>query len=221
MTMPERLQADSPTAQDLRRQLVSALGVSGDVRTERVRLALLRVPRHLFVPAGVPLEDAYANWPLPIGLGQTISQPAVVALMTESLNLRGDEHVLEIGTGSGYQAAILGCLSRDVYSVEYFAELAARSGRTLSRLGFDNVHVRHGDGTLGWQEEAPFDRILATAAAPRVPKAWFEQLKDGGVLVAPVGEYGQRLLRFTRRGDRFKREDLGWVAFVPMLPRDA
>lgn len=207
---------DPPEAQRLRERLVEQLVASGDVRDPRVRGALNGVPRHLFVPAGRSLDMAYANRPLSIGHGQTISQPAVVALMTEALELSGPEKVLEIGTGSGYQAAVLSVLAREVYSIELLPELARRSATCLSSHGYDNVHVRQGDGFQGWADEAPFDRIIATAAVATVPAAWFDQLADGGVLVAPVGgEGGQRLFKFRMHGGRTTEEDLGWVAFVP------
>jgi protein-L-isoaspartate(D-aspartate) O-methyltransferase len=197
---------------------VAHLEEIGDVKSERVKKALLEVPRHMFVPAGTPLDQAYANEPLAIGCGQTISQPTVVALMSEALELTGKERVLEIGTGSGYQAALLSVLAAQVYSVEYFAELAESAADRIARLGYTNVQVRCGDGNGGWPEHAPFDRIIATAASPAVPEAWFTQLDEGGVLVAPVGsEWGQSLLRYRKRDGRRTMEDLGWVAFVPLL----
>jgi protein-L-isoaspartate(D-aspartate) O-methyltransferase len=211
-------EADGPEARALRAHLVSYLIESGDLRSEAVRRALLRVPRHLFVPRGEPLEEAYANRPLPIGRGQTISQPAVVAIMTEALALGGDERVLEIGTGSGYQAAVLSELAREVYSVEILADLARTSASRLAELGYANVHVRHGDGAAGWPAHAPFDRILATAAAPAIPDAWMDQLSAGGILVAPVGEEEQRLLRVRKGTPDSIVEDLGPVRFVPVLP---
>jgi protein-L-isoaspartate(D-aspartate) O-methyltransferase len=215
MNTAERCDLDSPAALELRGRLVSQLTQLEGLRSDRVRRALLQVPRHLFVPAEVNLEDAYANEPIPIGQDQTISQPVVVALMTEALELKGNERVLEIGTGSGYQAAVLAELARDVCSVEIVPELAKRSAQVLKRLGYRNVHVLRGDGSRGCPERAPFDRVLATAATPDVPPAWFDQLEDGGVLVAPVGELGgQRLLRFEKRADQTTCENLGWVSFV-------
>jgi protein-L-isoaspartate(D-aspartate) O-methyltransferase len=212
-------EGDSAQAQELRRYLVSHLEDMGELHDARVKEALLRVPRHRFVPKGELLADAYANIPLPIGQGQTISQPAVVAVMTEALELTGDERVLEVGTGSGYQAAVLSLLAREVYSIEILPELAGRAARRLAQLGYANVHVTQGDGACGWPEHAPFDRILVTAAARTVPEEWIAQLREGGILVAPVGDSGgQQLLRFRKRSGRTSREDLGWVAFVPMLP---
>jgi chemotaxis protein methyltransferase CheR len=213
---------DPPLAQQLRRDLVDYLAMLGEVRTERVKDALNRVPRHLFLGPTEQLEAAYENRPLPIGYDQTISQPAVVALMTEALELSGSERVLEVGTGSGYQAAVLSVLAREVFSIELVPELAKSSAERLANLGYANVQVRQGDGYRGWPEEAPFDRIIVTAAAPSVPAAWFEQLAEGGILVAPVGvEWGQHLLRYRKRGGRTSKEDLGWVVFVPCRHREA
>ncbi len=180
---------------------------------------MIRVPRHLFVPEA-SLDEAYRNEPLPIGHGQTISQPFIVGLMTEALELAGNERVLEIGTGSGYQAAILSLLAGSVHSVEIVRELAEESRARLAHLGYDNVRVRAGDGYAGWPEEAPFDRIIVTAAAEKVPAALFAQLANGGILVIPVGQSDrtQRLLRYRRTGRRLAREDLGAVRFVPMVP---
>jgi chemotaxis protein methyltransferase CheR len=208
--------ADPPRARELRDRLVAYLAEIGDIHGERVKEALRSVPRHLFVPADESLDVAYANCPLPIGHGQTISQPTVVAVMADALELSGSERVLEIGTGSGYHAAVLSLLAREVYSVEIVPELAESSAARLRQLGCANVHVREGDGRLGWPEHAPFDRILATAAPVAVPQAWFEQLAEGGILVAPVGGgWGQSLLRYRKHRGETNREDLGPVAFVP------
>jgi protein-L-isoaspartate(D-aspartate) O-methyltransferase len=220
-TAVNRPELDPPDARDLRSRLVAELAEAGDVKTERVRRALLRVPRHLFVPRRVSLEDAYANRPLPIGHGQTISQPAVVAWMTDALELSGGERVLEIGTGSAYQAAVLSILARRVYSVELVPELAERSGRLLRDLGYDNVLVARGDGALGWASRAPFDRVIAAAATPLLPQAWLDQMGDGAILVAPLGDdRGQMLVKLTRHGDSLVRQDLGLVSFVPLLSDD-
>jgi protein-L-isoaspartate(D-aspartate) O-methyltransferase len=173
------------------------------------------VPRHLFVDGSI--ERAYRDRPLPIGWGQTISQPSIVALMSELLNLGGTERVLEIGTGSGYQAAVLAHLAAHVDSIEIIPALAEAARSRLKTLGFANVDVRIGDGNLGWPERAPFDRILLTAAPPSVPNRLLDQLADGGVLVAPVGpEDGQRLVRWRKRAGALV-EDLGRVVFVPMV----
>lgn len=209
---------DSPGARLLREHLVSSLIARGDLHPGRVADAMRAVPRHAFIPE-VPLDDAYADTPMPIGFDQTISQPAVVAIMTEALELSGRERVLEIGTGSGYQAAVLGLLSREVDSIETVMELARRSGNRLADLGYANVHVRSGDGYLGWPERAPFDRILVTAAPPAVPQTLLDQLAEGGVLVAPIGPspYDQQLLRYRKSEGRLRVDDLGPVVFVPMV----
>ena len=190
------VELDPAAAQELRRDLVEHLVELGDLREARVKEALLRVPRHRFAGDAVPLTDAYANGPVDIGHGQTISQPSVVAMMTEALELSGSERVLEIGTGSGYQAAVLAELGARVFTIEIIEELAERAKQRLAELGYANVEVRVGDGSAGWPERAPFDRILVTAAAPAIPEALLAQLADGGVLVAPVGgAWGQTLRR--------------------------
>lgn len=207
---------DPARAQKLRQRLVEHLEDLGDVSVLRVRDALLRVPRHLFVPQA-PLLLAYANGPLPIGHGQTISQPTVVAMMTEALELEGTEKVLEIGTGSGYQAAVLSMLCAEVYTIENVPELGDRARALLSELGYANVHARVADGRLGWPEQAPFDRILTTAASAPIPTRLFEQLAEGGVLVGPVGgSWSQNLLRYRKVQGKTVAENLGPVAFVPM-----
>jgi protein-L-isoaspartate(D-aspartate) O-methyltransferase len=213
------LRPDDVHAQQLRARLVAQLERGGELVTARVKEAMLRTPRHVFVPDDESVDDAYANRPLPIGHGQTISQPAVVAWMTEALDLTGAERVLEIGTGSGYQAAVLSQLAREVWSVEFFPDLAAEASARLAALGCRNVHVLSGDGSLGWPDRAPFDRVIATAAARTVPPAWIEQLGDGGVLVAPLGAaWDQQLVRIRKVGGEARAENLGWVQFVPLLP---
>jgi protein-L-isoaspartate(D-aspartate) O-methyltransferase len=208
---------DSPEATALRERMADELSTIGDLTSNRVRQALLRVPRHAFVPSWVPLPRAYANRALAIGYGQTISQPSVVAIMTEALELVGTERVLEIGTGSGYQAALLGVLAGQVYTLEIVAELGARAAIVLQKLGFDNVHASIGDGRRGWPERAPFDRIVVTAGAPAVPTELLEQLGDPGILVAPIGPpSAQRLRRLRKLGGRIFADDLGGVAFVPL-----
>lgn len=178
--------------------------------------ALRQVPRHLFIPENVR-DQAYEDHPLPIGEGQTISQPYIVALMTQLADLGPDDKVLEIGTGSGYQAAVLSQLAREVYSIEILEPLGRRATGTLRRLGYDNVHVRVGDGYGGWPEEAPFDAILVTAAAPdQVPPPLEDQLKVGGRLVIPVGKYFQDLVVLTRTQEGKVRRSVIPVRFVPM-----
>ena len=185
------------------------------VRDPRLLAALRKVERHAFVPAEAAL-GAYGDHPLPIGHGQTISQPYIVAFMTEALRLRGGETVLEVGTGSGYQAAVLGELAGQVYTIEIVEPLARQAGALLQRLGYANVHVRAGDGYAGWPEAAPFDAIMVTAAAPRVPEPLKQQLKDGGRLILPVGDEWQELLLVARHGQRFEEQRVLPVRFVPM-----
>ena len=189
------------------------------VKNPLVLQAMQEVPRHEFVPQA-SRKQAYADGPLPIGHGQTISQPYIVAFMTERLRLCGGERVLEIGTGCGYQAAVLSCIAKEVYSIDLLPELAERAREHLNRLGYTNIVVTSGDGTLGWPEHAPFDGILATASGPSVPEPLKEQLAVGGRLVMPIGEYrfGQSIVRVTRgRGDSFHQERLLDVAFVPLI----
>lgn len=188
------------------------------VRDPRVLAALRKVPRHRFV-LPTQRESAYDDRPLAIGLGQTISQPYIVAYMSEALRLRPTSRVLEIGTGSGYQAAVLAELAREVYSIEIVPALAHRATALLQQLGYRQVHVRVGDGYLGWPEKAPFDAIILTAAPPRIPAPLLAQLRVGGVLVAPVGRGLQRLVRITRVAQGYRREELLGVRFVPMTGR--
>jgi protein-L-isoaspartate(D-aspartate) O-methyltransferase len=185
------------------------------VRDEHTLAAMRKVPRHLFVPPEVA-GQAYADHPLPIGHGQTISQPYIVAFMTEALHLDGDEKVLEVGTGSGYQAAVLAEIVSRVYTIEIVAPLAEEARARLKDLGYSNVEVRAGDGYQGWPEAAPFDAIIVTAAAPRIPEPLMEQLSDGGRLILPVGDAVQELVVVTRRGDRFEKKRVLPVRFVPM-----
>lgn len=192
------------------------------IRDARVLDALRRTPRHLYVPENLR-EQAYDDTPLPIGHGQTISQPYIVGLMTELLQLEPGHKVLEIGTGSGYQAAVLARLAGRVYSIELIPELAARATATLRIAGLRNVEVRTGDGYLGWPAEAPFDRVILTAAPPELPEALVSQLKPGGRLVAPVGRgAGQLLILVTKAKDgQVRRETVIPVRFVPMVPGEA
>jgi protein-L-isoaspartate(D-aspartate) O-methyltransferase len=188
------------------------------VRDRRVLEAMRKVPRHLFVPQSYGAE-AYDDYPLPIGFGQTISQPYIVAFMAEALLLKGEERVLEIGTGSGYQTAVLSTLAGNIRSVERIAALLERARATLESLKIDNVELRLGDGFFGWIEKAPFDAIILSAAPFDIPATILRQLADGGRLVAPVGPSGaQTLVRVTRRGEHFDTEALLDVAFVPMRP---
>lgn len=190
------------------------------IKDKRVIEAMLTVPRHLFVPEEALWSQAYSDFPLPIGEGQTISQPYIVAFMTEALELKGDEKVLEIGTGSGYQTAILSMLAEKVYSVERIAILAARARKVLDLIGCSNVVIRIADGTLGWPAEAPFDAILTTAAAPDIPKCYIEQLKVGGRLVIPVGdEYSQTLVKIIKTEKGIIKQEMGGCRFVKLIGR--
>jgi protein-L-isoaspartate(D-aspartate) O-methyltransferase len=200
-----------------RQQMVEQQLLGRDIRDERVLDAMRRVPRHLFVP---PEHQhlAYRDGPLPIGQEQTISQPYIVALMTQMLALEGDEKVLEIGTGSGYQAAILSQIAREVHTVERHGALARQAQACINALDIKNITVHVGDGTRGWPENAPFNAIITTAAAPKVPKPLLNQLADGGRLVIPVGSrLGQFLEKWHREGDDFHQEKSVAVAFVPLL----
>ena len=186
------------------------------LRDPRLLAALESVPRHLFVPKGYRYS-AYDDNPLPIGFGQTISQPYIVALMTDLLQLQGNERVLEVGAGSGYQAAILGMMAEEVHTVEYVPELASGADNLLKELRMDNVYCHFGDGSLGWPEAAPYAGILVAAAAPQTPKALLEQLEDGGRLVLPVGGRGmQNLEVWERIGGDFESKTISAVAFVPL-----
>jgi protein-L-isoaspartate(D-aspartate) O-methyltransferase len=205
---------DYPQARDrMVRDEVEARGI----RDPLVLAAMRAVPRHLFVPPALERE-AYGPSALPIGSGQTISAPEMVGLMTEALALGGDERILEIGTGSGYQAAVLARISRHVVTIERHPELARRSQRILSELGLDGIVVKVGDGTRGFAGAAPYDRIVITAATPRVPPALFDQLRDGGILVAPVGtRTEQTLKRYTKHGKTVDEESLCQCVFVPLV----
>jgi len=190
------------------------------VRTARVLDAFRTVPRHRFLPPAAA-DQAYEDHPVCIACGQTISQPYMVALMTDALELRGGERVLEIGTGSGYQTAILAELAAEVFSVERLAELSRQAQRVLGELGYDNIRFRTGDGTLGWPDHSPFDCILVTAGGPSIPPSLEEQLADGGRLVMPVGgRGGQDLVRVRRRGRELRRESLGGCVFVRLIGRE-
>ena len=203
-----------------RKRMVEIQIAARGVRDQRVIDAMLKVPRHLFVQEAMSAQ-AYSDTPLPIGFRQTISQPFIVALMTELLELKGGEKVLEIGTGSGYQSAILATLAGHVYTVERIRELALRARQTLDRLGLLNVNLRITDGTTGWEDEAPFDAILVTAGAPGIPDVYLQQLAVGGRLVIPVGtETEQMLVRVRRMEDgSFLREDHGGCRFVKLIGR--
>ena len=204
-------------ASRLREMMVTRQLEPRGITNRRVLEAFLDVPRDEFVP-GVDLTESYGDHPIPIGEGQTISQPYMVAVMTQCLKLTGEEKVLEIGTGSGYQAAILSRLARTVYSVERIESIARRTDELLRRKNYDNINIKVGDGTLGWPEYGPYDGIIVTAGSPGIPSPLVEQLAEGGRLVIPAGSgYSQRLLVLTRRGDEIIQRDEGGCVFVPLI----
>jgi protein-L-isoaspartate(D-aspartate) O-methyltransferase len=201
---------------DLRHRMINEQIIARGIQDERVLDALNRVPRHWFVPEEYA-HIAYSDSPLPIGDGQTISQPYIVALMTELLELEGNEIVLEVGTGSGYQAALLAYLARRVHTIERHANLAEKAKKVLLRLGLTNVSVHVGDGSLGLPKYSPYQAIIVTAAAPRVPQQFFDQLDEEGRLVIPEGGIGGQILdRWRKQGGEYKQEHIAPVAFVPL-----
>jgi protein-L-isoaspartate(D-aspartate) O-methyltransferase len=205
----------APEWEAQRTRMVESQLRARDIRDTRVLAAMGEVPRHLFVPEA-ERDDAYGDFPLPIGYAQTISQPYIVAFMTQALDVSPEHKVLEIGTGSGYQAAILGKLAREVYTIEIVEPLAERSRSLLQQLGFTNVHVRAGNGYLGWPEQAPFDRVMVTAAPADVPPALVEQLKIGGRMAIPVGTTSQELRIMRRTQTGMETIQTLPVRFVPM-----
>jgi protein-L-isoaspartate(D-aspartate) O-methyltransferase len=196
------------------REQIEARGI----KDPRVLAAMRKVPRHLFIDEAL-WPQAYNDYPLPIGEGQTISQPYIVALMTSALELKGDEKVLEIGTGSGYQTAILAELAKSVFTIERVDDLMLKAKKILDRLGYFNVAYKTGDGTLGWPEMAPFQGIIVTAAAPDIPLPYLEQLDVGGRIVIPIGDrWAQMLYKVTKLPNgEFKKENLGGCRFVPLI----
>jgi protein-L-isoaspartate(D-aspartate) O-methyltransferase len=215
-SLDSQSQADAGYAR-ARRLMVEEQLAARDITDRRVLKAMGDVPRHLFVPPEVR-SQAYADYPLPIGEGQTISQPYIVALMTQCLGLKGGEKVLEVGTGSGYQAAVLAELGARVYSIEINPVLAERARRTLEELDYANVAAKAGDGFFGWPAEAPFDAIMVTAAPEKVPPALFDQLKEGGRLIIPLGraDFLQVLTLFTKKNGKPVAREILDVRFVPM-----
>jgi protein-L-isoaspartate(D-aspartate) O-methyltransferase len=207
--------------QDARDQMVRRQIERRGITTEAILEAMRQVPRHEFVPRS-QVDHAYEDRPLPIGYGQTISQPYIVAYMTELVRPDPDDRVLEIGTGSGYQAAVLAEIVDRVYTVEIIPELAATAAQRLSRLGYDDVVVKQADGYYGWEEHAPYDAIVVTAAAEHVPPPLIEQLKDGGRMVIPVGSpfYTQTLMLVEKEGDQVTTRSLTPVRFVPFTRAD-
>jgi len=200
----------------MRRVMVAQQILTRGVKDQRVIQAMLKVPRHKFVPF-LSRSLSYADSPLFIGGGQTISQPYIVALITELLALEGEEKVLEVGTGSGYQAAILAELAKEVYTVEILESLAKRSRKLLASMGYENIKVKCADGYQGWKEFAPFDAIIVTCAPPAMPQELFDQLKEGGKMVVPVGEVYQELILITKENGQAKERNIIPVRFVPMV----
>ena len=207
--------ADHNFYKKLRQQMVEEQICARGVKDEAVLQSMRKVPRHLFIPESYR-DMAYNDTPLPIGEGQTISQPYIVAYMTQALHLKGDEKVLEIGTGSGYQAAILAEISKEVYTIEIVPELAAHAAELLKELGYENIFVKQADGYKGWPEYAPFDAIILTAAPEHIPQPLVEQLKEGGRMVLPLGDEYQDLILVTKREGEIHKQFLLPVRFVPM-----
>jgi protein-L-isoaspartate(D-aspartate) O-methyltransferase len=203
------------TADRMVEEQIAARGIDDP----RVLAAMRTVPRHLFVPPESQ-HEAYEDHPIPIGYGQTISQPYIVAFMTDALRLEPGSVVLEIGVGCGYQTAVLAQIAREVYGVEIIEPLAERASETLASLGYTNVHVRVGDGHEGWREHAPYDRVLVAAAAGAVPQPLVDQLRDGGIIAIPVGEWNQDLQVMRKRGSELETISTIGVRFVPLVKRE-
>ena len=222
---PSPTKSNAPSAQvappkpheraDERKAMVASQLVARDIRDVRVLEAMRKVPRHLFIPEG-RRKEAYEDHAVPIGHRQTISQPYIVGFMSQALKLKPGDRVLEIGTGSGYQAAILGELAKEVYTIEIVPPLGERSKALLARLGYKNIQVRVGDGYKGWPDMAPFDAIIVTAAPPEVPQPLLDQLKVGGRMIIPVGTVRQGLILIQRTKTGYERQNILPVAFVPM-----
>ncbi|MCK5288455.1 MAG: protein-L-isoaspartate(D-aspartate) O-methyltransferase [Candidatus Omnitrophica bacterium] len=210
---------EQPRFKQARQDMVETQIKYRGIKDTRLLKAMLKVKRHLFVPDNLR-NLAYHDKPLPIGEEQTISQPYIVAIMTELLNLDGNEKVLEIGTGSGYQAAILAELAKEVYSIEIVQSLAEQSEKLLEDLGYKNITVKYGDGYRGWEEHAPFDAIIVTCAPPYIPKPLLEQLAEGGRMVIPVGTYLQELKLLEKINSQIKSKSIIPVRFVPMTGGD-
>ena len=205
-----------------REEMVKTQIEERNVKDPRVLNAMRKVPRHRFVPEQ-QRELAYADSPLPIGEGQTISQPYIVAYMTEALRLKADDRVIEVGTGSGYQAAILAEIAREVYSIEILPALAERARQALTATGYTNVYVRTGDGYKGWPEKAPFDAVIVTCAPENIPVPLVDQLREGGRIIIPVGAENsiQKLVRGVKKAGRIETEEVMEVRFVPMVHEQA
>ncbi len=214
---PQTSVSSSPSYLSEQTEMVDQQIIARGIKSEKIIKAFLKVKRHLFVPKKYR-DSAYGDYPLPIGEGQTISQPYIVAFMTHVLNLSRTDRVLEIGTGSGYQAAILGELSDHVFTIEINGPLGKRADRLLKELGYVNVKVKVGDGYKGWKEHAPFDAIIVTCAPTHVPGPLKEQLKEGGRMIIPVGEsYNQKLIYLEKLGGKLRQKSELPVRFVPMV----
>jgi len=212
---PQNMTQGKDTNTAKRTNMVETQIVARGVRDQKVLDAMRRVPRHLYVPEKM-MALAYRDEPLPIGHGQTISQPYIVACMTEALQLTGKEKVLEIGTGSGYQAAVLGEIAKEVYTIEIVEPLAKSAKEILQKQGFTNIHCRFGNGHLGWPEASPFDAIIVTAAPKQIPPKLIEQLAEGGRMIIPVGDFFQELILLQKENGEIKKKQLLPVRFVPM-----
>lgn len=200
-----------------RERMVTTQIAARGINDKRLLEAMKKVPRHLFVDEAL-WDQAYSDFPLPIGHGQTISQPYIVARMTEELSLKGHEKVLEVGTGSGYQTAILAELAKNVFSVERISALLPRARKVLDQLGYHNVMIKLDDGTWGWKEHAPYDAIIVTAGSPVIPEPLIEQLADPGIMIVPVGdEYSQTLTRITKKDGKITKEFMEGVRFVKLI----
>ena len=207
--------------QELSRQMVDGQLISRGIGDKSVLAAFRKVPRHRFIPGELNKINSYGDYPLPIGEGQTISQPYMVALMTESLQLKGREKVLEVGTGSGYQAAILAELAGEVYTIERIASLARQAKQVLSELGCNKVKIKIGDGSLGWKEFSPYDAIIVTAGSPLIPRSLIEQLADRGRFVLPIGDgFSQMLTMVVKKGGRVIKSDICSCVFVPLIGKE-
>lgn len=200
-----------------REKMVKNQLITRGIKDKKILQAMSKIPRHLFIEDAL-YGEAYNDHPVPIGEKQTISQPYIVALMTEALELKGDENTLEIGTGSGYQTAILAELSSRVYTIERIKSLLGNARKLLSQLGYDNILFKAFDGTLGWKEYAPFDAIMVTAGAPHLAKPLIDQLADNGRMIIPVGDrYSQELIKVVRKGKELEQESLGGCRFVNLI----
>ena len=200
-----------------REKMIKTQLIPRGIKDQRVIEAMQKVPRHQFVPQEL-VHEAYNDYPLSIGHNQTISQPYIVAFMTEALDLKGDEKVLEIGTGSGYQTAILAELCKQVYTVERIKELLENAKKRLDKMGYNNIMFKAFDGTLGWDEYKPYDAIIVTAGAPNIPYPLVEQLKEGGRLVIPIGDrFMQNLIKVTKKGKTIEQKSLGGCRFVDLI----